>query len=328
MHASHQNCIFLAGVAAPWGTRVLTYAECHFELLPHPRSAAGNIIALHLTIYLTSMHKALLAKTKRRKLVIAAWKTYLDTRGSADMAKRIRDWAQASSDNLAEYDLVISPTFLHIAHIRRILQDTAKVGAQNADIASMGAYTGHIPAELLSDAGCSYVLLGHSEMRKYRKETDAILQRKIRMILENSSMNVVLCIGEDYEQRSNGSTLQVLEAQIRRGLRSISEAKLQNRLSIAYEPVWAISSENPVRPPDAVKVNHTHKKIRRILNELFGKKLSDATRILYGGSVNLENVSDYIRQSDIDGVLVGSASSRPTFTNLLDVIHRALDNQH
>ncbi len=264
-----------------------------------------------------------MAKTKRRKLVIAAWKTYLDSQGSADMAKRIRAWAESHSDSPAEYDLVVSPTFLHIARVRQILKDAAKLGAQNADIASTGAYTGRIPPELLSDAGCSYVLLGHSEMRKYGKDTDAVLQRKIKLVLKKSSLNAVLCIGEDYEQRSGGRTLHVLEAQIRRGLRGIAGDALQGRLSIAYEPVWAISSENPVSPPSAREVSRVHKKIRSILRELFGKEMSESARILYGGSVNLENALDYVLQGEIDGVLVGSASSKPAFTDLLDRIRGA-----
>ena len=185
---------------------------------------------------------------RRKKLVIAAWKTYLTLAESKNLAKEIRDWA---ARNPPICEIVLAPSFPHIVPVRHAIGAALGISAQNADLAGRGAYTGHTPPQMLSDAGCSYVLLGHSELRKYKKETDLLLKKKTEAVLAESDLGVVLCIGESYRQKTEGRTLDTLESQLRTGLGGIPGADVAGRLDIAYEPVWAISFRESAKPAGA-----------------------------------------------------------------------------
>lgn len=260
--------------------------------------------------------------TGREKIVVAAWKTYLTLAGSECLAREIAAWAARSS---GAFELVLTPPFLHIAPVRRAVGDAIAVGAQNLDLAGRGAYTGQTPPQLLIDAGCSYVLLGHSELRRHMGETDALLRTKVAAALGEAGLRVILCIGESYAQKSAGTTLDVLKSQLDGCLKGIRGSEAAGRLDIAYEPIWAISSESPTSPPEARHVNALHLKIRKTLARLLGGKAAEKVRILYGGSVSAANVGRYLQQSEIDGVLVGSASTRlPDVLELLDAARRSI----
>ena len=259
---------------------------------------------------------------RRKKLVIAAWKTYLTLAESKNLAKEIRYWA---ARNPPSCEIVLAPSFPHIVPVRHAVGTALGISAQNVDLAGRGAYTGHTPPQMLSDAGCSYVLLGHSELRKYKKETDLLLKKKTEAVLTESDLGVVLCIGESYRQKTEGRTLDTLESQLRTGLGGIPGADVAGRLDIAYEPVWAISSENPQSPPAPQDVDAIHGRIKSVLEQLFGGQIAKKIRVLYGGSVSPSNVGSYVGQPDIDGVLVGSASTRlPGVIDLLKAVEYSI----
>ena len=261
---------------------------------------------------------------QRRKLVIAAWKTYLDLAAAEKLAGVIRDWAARRTP---DFDLVIAPSFPHIIPVRRIAGHALGISAQNADLAGRGAYTGMTPPSLLSDAGCGYVMLGHSETRKYRGETDLLLRKKILAICEESDLHIILCIGESRSQKDAGMTTHILESQLTECLSDIPHDMISGRLDVAYEPLWAISSEAPTSPPDPRDVGEIHGKIRAHLEDMLGAAVSDRIRILYGGSVDASNVSDYMSRDMVDGVLVGSASTKLAgVTLLLDAVHDAVQD--
>jgi triosephosphate isomerase len=156
---------------------------------------------------------------------------------------------------------------------------------------------------MLVDAGCSHVIIGHSERRQYFGETDETANRKIRAALQ-AGLSVIVCVGETLAERESGKTFTVIERQIKDGLRGISAEDLRNIIT-AYEPVWAIGTGRTATDEQAQEV-HFH--IRNLLEEMYSRIVSDATRILYGGSVKPENIGGLMSRPDIDGALVGGAS--------------------
>ena len=252
---------------------------------------------------------------KHKKLIVGAWKAYLNPADAKRLAVKIATWVGSNP----KYDLVLCPPYPLIPIVLDAIRDTKiQASAQDADAIDYGAHTGRIPPRLLSDMGCKYTLLGHSEMRAI--ESLESIQEKLSVILATSSLNVILCIGETIKEKTAGKTVQVLTDQLESALAGLSENKVSKRLNVAYEPVWAISTENPVEPPGIDQVADAHTAIRDILSAKFGKT-ADAMRILYGGSVNKENVTTYVGNKTVDGVLVGSASTKfDKFTGLLDAV--------
>lgn len=260
----------------------------------------------------------------RRKVVIAAWKTYLDSAQSEALAAGIRNWAAGRPD--ARYELLLSPTALHAVLVGRAAGKTAAICAQDLDPVGRGAYTGQVPPQLLTDAGCSHVLLGHSEARRHGGDTDHTLGRKVEAALDNSDLHAILCIGESREQRDGGFTLDTLESQLRGALGGVSRDSADGRIDIAYEPVWAISSEGPAEPPEPHGVDEIHCRIRDTLEDMLGSDAGQKAGILYGGSVSAANVAGYLGEPNIDGVLVGSASTTLAgLTGLLEEAERILE---
>jgi len=156
---------------------------------------------------------------------------------------------------------------------------------------------------MLKDIGVTYVILGHSERREYFKESDEFINQKVKAVLE-IGMKPILCIGEKLEEREGGKTLEVLAKQIKGGLVDLSKEAAE-KVIIAYEPVWAIGTGKTATPEMA---EETHKAIRNVLVEMFGKDIADKMIIQYGGSMKPENAKDLLSQEDIDGGLVGGAS--------------------
>ena len=156
---------------------------------------------------------------------------------------------------------------------------------------------------MLKDIGVEYVILGHSERREYFKESDEFINQKVKAVLE-IGMKPILCIGEKLEERDSGKTLEVLSKQIKGGLADLSKEAAE-KVIIAYEPVWAIGTGKTATPEMA---QETHKEVRNVLAEMFGKDVADKMIIQYGGSMKPENAKDLLSQEDIDGGLVGGAS--------------------
>jgi len=158
---------------------------------------------------------------------------------------------------------------------------------------------------MLKDAGCDYVILGHSERRQYHRESDGLINKKIFLACE-SGLSVILCIGESMGERNEDKTNDVIERQLIDCLKGLNEEQL-NSLSIAYEPIWAIGTGHTANPN---QVQDVHAFIRSWCEKSFGKNVSISTRILYGGSVNSQSSSSLMAQPDVDGLLVGGASLR------------------
>ena len=204
-------------------------------------------------------------------------------------------------------EIVICPPFVDIATVVDAAKGTSiKVGGQNLYWEKEGAFTGEVSGTMLLSAGCEYVIIGHSERRQYFGETDDTVNRRLEVALE-AGLSVILCVGEVIEEREAGLTEDVLRRQCNRAFRGIG-AKKAAKMSIAYEPVWAIGTGKTATPELA---EEAHLVIRGEAEAMFGKEFSDQLRILYGGSVKPENATALMSQPDIDGALVGGASLKP-----------------
>jgi len=184
--------------------------------------------------------------------------------------------------------------------------ENIKIGAQNMHYANEGAYTGETSAAMLKSYGVDYVVIGHSERRAYFNETDETVNLKVIQAI-NNDITPILCVGESLEIREAGTTDQVVKKQIEKAYLNV-DAEEALKTVIAYEPIWAIGTGRTATPDQA---NDTIKAIRNVLQNLYGKEVAEAVRILYGGSVNTKNIESLLSMSDIDGALVGGASLDP-----------------
>ncbi len=210
--------------------------------------------------------------------------------------------------DISDVEIVILPPFTAIVKVTEALgaAPNIKVGAQNMHWERSGAFTGEISAALLRDLFVHYVLLGHSERRRLFGETDEIVNRKVRAAHE-ATLHPIVCVGETLEQRDKGNVDKILSIQLRGSLADLSAKELQETV-IAYEPVWAIGTGRNATPEQA---QEAHLFIRRTLRGMADNATAERVRIQYGGSVNPENARELMRQPDIDGALIGSASLDP-----------------
>ncbi len=210
-----------------------------------------------------------------------------------------------------EKDVIICPTFISLWSAVRVTEGTnVSVGAQNMHYEEKGAFTGEVSAEMIRETGCRYVIIGHSERRKYFAETDETVSLKIKKAYE-TGLIPIMCIGETLEERESGETFNVLKGQLENALRPIS---FDENIIIAYEPVWAIGTGKTATDEQA---QEACKFVRDTLNGIIGEKSEDI-RILYGGSVNEKNVKNLMAMPDIDGALVGGASLKDEFIKLVN----------
>jgi len=239
-----------------------------------------------------------------KKIIIANWKMKLDARGAASLAKQlVRASGRVSKSERAEREVVLCPDYLSLSAVAGIIRGRSlRLGAQDSAATSRGALTGEVSPADLKALGVRYVILGHSERREHLHENSAIINAKIKAALEKGLIPV-LCVGEKLAERKSGGARQYLNGELSRALKSV---KIKNAASliIAYEPIWAISSARGAKPLAAFEASAIHKFIKERASRLLGK----SPRVLYGGSVSAANAADLLRQPDIDGLLVGSAS--------------------
>lgn len=231
---------------------------------------------------------------KRHALIAGNWKMNGTHQGAVALATAI---AKAPPP-VAE--LALCPPFIHIAAVKVALgQSNVALGAQDVTFRADGAYTGDISAAMLADAGCKYVIVGHSERREHHKESDQLVASKASVAID-SGIIPIICVGETLAQREAGQTQQVVEAQI---AGSVPANATGQNVVIAYEPVWAIGTGLTATNAQIAEV---HGQIRGLLE----KRLAAGgdLRIIYGGSVKPENASDILLLEDVDGALVGGAS--------------------
>jgi len=215
----------------------------------------------------------------------------------------VRELKKAIS-GVKEVEVAVAPPFTAIYAVRRELEGTP-IGlvAQNLYWEEKGAFTGEVSALMLKEAGCHYVIIGHSERRQYFGETDETVNRKVKAALAQS-LKVIFCIGETLKEREDGKTFSVIERQIEGGSRRLGDKEWRD-IVIAYEPVWAIGTGKTATPEQA---EETHRFIREKVEKLYSRKVSEKILIQYGGSVTAENIRGLMSQPDIDGALVGGAS--------------------
>ncbi|MGA3053757.1 MAG: triose-phosphate isomerase [Candidatus Korobacteraceae bacterium] len=237
----------------------------------------------------------------RQKFVVGNWKMYTT-------AAEVRRLAKAVVHGIGIEDRVsvaVCPPFPYLALVGEILEGSrVALGAQNLYPEKEGAFTGEVSPTMLLDLGCKYVILGHSERRYKLGESDAFINQKVRVALA-AGLYVILCVGETMEQRNANQTEALLDRQLTQGLAGVSPDTL-TRLSIAYEPVWAIGNlEHHATPQQA---QDAHAVIRRRFGQMFGEKSAQALAIQYGGSVKPENAAALLCRDGVDGALVGGAS--------------------
>jgi triosephosphate isomerase (TIM) len=217
-----------------------------------------------------------------------------------------RELAAALKESLAGvgHRLLVAPTFTSIETVASVLQGSnILVGAQNMAAARSGAHTGEISPEMLKDVGAQAVILGHSERRHVYGEDDGLINTKVQLALEEG-LEVILCIGETLEEREAGNVDAVNRRQLTGGLSGVPASAL-SRITIAYEPVWAIGTGKTATPEDA---DSTHAAVRGMVADLYDQNAAEAMVIQYGGSVKPDNVRGLMSKANIDGALVGGAS--------------------
>ncbi len=242
----------------------------------------------------------------RKPYVGGNWKMNTRLDSSVGLATELA--AGISSDVLSRAEAVVFPPFPYLSAVSHALCDAGssiKLGAQDGYSQSDGAFTGEVSLAMLQDVGVKVLLTGHSERRHVIGESDTLINDKTLAALE-AGMEVILCVGETIDQREAGKTHQINMGQLEYGLAGVS-AEQMARVTIAYEPVWAIGTGKTASPADA---QAAHERIRRCLNAGFewGAEVGDAVRIQYGGSVKPANAAELFSQPDIDGGLIGGAA--------------------
>jgi len=239
----------------------------------------------------------------RRPLIAGNWKMHTTRAEGAALVEAFKPAAAAARDR----DVVVAPPYTGLETVgRTIAGTTIGMAGQNTHWEPKGAYTGEISAEMLKDAGCAYVIIGHSERRQYFGESDGTVREKIAAALR-ADLKPIVCIGETLREREGGNTMPVIERQVRDGLADFGKEVIRG-LTLAYEPVWAIGTGQTATPEEAEEV---HAMIRRLLHALAGEAGGEQVRILYGGSVKADNIDALMAQPNIDGALVGGASLDP-----------------
>lgn len=221
---------------------------------------------------------------------------------AANLALSVREATLEASTHV---DVVLAPVALSITAVHQALGDGGhvKLAAQNMHHAEKGAFTGELAAPMVRDAGCAYVILGHSERRQHFFETDEGVNLKVKAALAHHIVPIV-CVGESLEEREAEQTLERVSAQVRGALAGIT-AEQAATLVLAYEPIWAIGTGRTASPEQAQEV---HAALRDLLSSLYDSATAAQVRIQYGGSVTPSNIAELIAQPDIDGALVGGAS--------------------
>ena len=221
-----------------------------------------------------------------------------------------------------DVDVVICPPSIDLKSAYTVLDfDKTKIslGAQNVHWEESGAFTGEVSIPMIKDAGCEYCIVGHSERREMFNETDTSVNRKVKALVA-AGIAPIMCVGESLALRDSGEYLEFITAQVRAGLAGLDELDMK-QVVVAYEPIWAIGTGRTATPEQAQEVCAA---IRAVLAEMFGVETADATRVLYGGSMNVGNVESLLAQADIDGGLIGGASLKAdSFRQLVEAAHEA-----
>lgn len=244
----------------------------------------------------------------RKFFVGGNWKCNGTAEEVKKIVKALND-AKVPSKDVVE--VVLSPPFVFLPLVKDSLRSDFFVAAQNCWVKKGGAFTGEISAEMLSNMGIPWVILGHSERRALLGESNEFVGDKVAYAL-SQGLKVIACVGETLEQREAGSTMDVVAAQTKAIADRVSD---WTNVVVAYEPVWAIGTGKVATPAQAQEV---HDGLRKYLNKNVSPQVAESTRIIYGGSVNGANCKELAGQPDLDGFLVGGASLKPEFVDIIN----------
>ncbi len=241
---------------------------------------------------------------KYRKTIIAGnWKMNM-------LASQVKPFAEELRTLVPKAkwcDTVVCVPFVNApAALKAFKESRVSVGAENLNENPKGAYTGEVSAEMLTDIGVKYVIIGHSERRQYYGETDFSVNAKLKAALA-AGLNPIVCVGESLQQREMGVTMEYITYQVKAALSGIADDKIR-RVVIAYEPIWAIGTGKTATSDQAEEVCGG---IRALIRKLYGARIARAVSILYGGSMNEKNAAELLSKPDIDGGLIGGASLVP-----------------
>jgi triosephosphate isomerase len=238
--------------------------------------------------------------TMRIPVIAGNWKMYTTASEAVVLVKALKPLVPGAS----QVEVAVCPPFVNLIPVAQELKGSAiKLGGQNMHWEDEGAFTGEVSAKMLKEAGCCFVILGHSERRQFFGETDEKINKKIKKALA-AGLSPIVCIGETLQEREADATEKVIQSQLEGCLRDFGADDMKH-IVIAYEPVWAIGTGKTATPEQAQNV---HRFIRDRLAGAFGKDAAGAVRIQYGGSVKPDNAKALMTQPDIDGALVGGAS--------------------
>lgn len=253
----------------------------------------------------------------RQPAIIANWKMYKTLTEAEEFLQRFPE----ALGHVSGIEMIICAPFVALASLSRQMEGTSLIlGAQNMHWEKEGPFTGEISPLMLREVGVRYVILGHSERRKHFGEDDEIVNKKIKSAF-SFGLSPILCVGESLEQRERGQTEAVLAQQVRKALHGLHprEEEMLSRLIVAYEPVWAIGTGKPAGGEDAERAAEV---IRTALQDQVGRELPEKIRVLYGGSVNEENVTDFTTRPAIDGALVGGSSLKEqSFARMIQAVY-------
>ena len=247
----------------------------------------------------------------RKNIVAGNWKMNTTVPEGIELAKAV---VARSAEVPAEVKLIVATPFTHLYPVAEVVKGTVVgLSAENCADHAKGAYTGEVSADMLVSAGCEYTILGHSERRQYYGETDEKLVEKTKLAL-GAGLKVILCVGENLDEREAGKHFDVCEAQIKNVLYNFTAEDMKS-IIVAYEPVWAIGTGKTATSEQAEEI---HAFIRKVVADKFGAQVADDLTILYGGSCKPSNAKELFACKDIDGGLIGGASLKaPDFLALV-----------
>ena len=241
-------------------------------------------------------------KAKRKAIIAGNWKM---NKTASEAAVLVDELIPAVKDATCEV-VICTPFTDLVTAVAKTKGTNIHVGAENVHFEKSGAFTGEISADMLVDLGVEYVIVGHSERRQYFAETDQTVNKRTLAAL-NAGLKVILCVGESLQQREEGVTEELVRMQTKIALRDVTAEQMAN-VVIAYEPVWAIGTGKTATADQAEEVCA---QIRKVVGELYGEAVAEATTVQYGGSMNAKNAFELLAQPDIDGGLIGGASLKP-----------------
>ena len=248
-------------------------------------------------------------KAKRKAIIAGNWKM---NKTASEAAVLVDELIPAVKDASCEV-VICTPYTDLVTAVAKTKGTNIHVGAENVHFEKSGAFTGEISADMLVDLGVEYVIVGHSERRQYFAETDQTVNKRALAAL-NAGLKVIICVGESLQQREEGVTEELVRMQTKIALRDVTAEQMAN-VVIAYEPIWAIGTGKTATADQAEEVCA---QIRKVIGEVYGEAVAEATTVQYGGSMNPKNVKGLMAQPEIDGGLIGGASLKaPDFTQVV-----------